>query len=73
MRLRQSTAPEHQQAVLARSTTGNAQPPPPQSDDVTRFFERPVATALAIFTLLVWLWPLLRGALAKATARRAVA
>jgi TctA family transporter len=30
--------------------------------DVTRFFERPVATALAIFTLMVWLWSLLRWA-----------
>ena len=28
--------------------------------DVTRFFERPVATALAITTLIVWLWPLLQ-------------
>ena len=28
--------------------------------DVTRFFERPVATAIAIFTLLVWLWPVAR-------------
>jgi TctA family transporter len=38
--------------------------------DVTRFFERPVATALAIFTLLVWLWPLARW-LARAMRRRA--
>jgi TctA family transporter len=37
--------------------------------DVTRFFERPVATALAIFTLLVWLWPLLRW-LTRAARRR---
>jgi putative tricarboxylic transport membrane protein len=38
--------------------------------DVTRFFERPVATALAIFTLLVWLWPLARW-LARTVRRRA--
>lgn len=38
--------------------------------DVTRFFERPVATALAIFTLLVWLWPLARW-LARTMRRRA--
>ncbi len=37
--------------------------------DVTRFFERPVATALAIFTLLVWLWPLARW-LMRAARRR---
>jgi len=28
--------------------------------DLTRFFERPIATALAVFTLIVWLLPLLR-------------
>jgi TctA family transporter len=28
--------------------------------DLTRFFERPVATALAVFTVLIWLWPLAR-------------
>jgi TctA family transporter len=28
--------------------------------DLTRLFERPVATALAVFALLVWLWPVLR-------------
>ncbi len=28
--------------------------------DLTRFFERPVATVLALITLLVWAWPLLR-------------
>ena len=28
--------------------------------DLTRFFERPIATALAIFTLIVWLLPLAR-------------
>jgi TctA family transporter len=28
--------------------------------DVTRFFERPIATALAVFTLVVWLLPLVR-------------
>jgi putative tricarboxylic transport membrane protein len=38
--------------------------------DLTRFFERPVATALAIFTILVWLWPLAR-VLRRYAARRA--
>jgi TctA family transporter len=28
--------------------------------DLTRFFERPIATALAVFTLVVWLVPLIR-------------
>jgi TctA family transporter len=28
--------------------------------DLTRFFERPIATALAVFTLVVWLLPLAR-------------
>jgi TctA family transporter len=37
--------------------------------DLTRFFERPVATVLAIFTILVWLWPLPR-ALRQYAARR---
>jgi TctA family transporter len=37
--------------------------------DLTRFFERPVATALAICTILVWLWPLARW-LAQAMRRR---
>ena len=36
------------------------------------FFERPIAGALGALTLLVWLAPLLRGAFAKAAARRAV-
>lgn len=37
--------------------------------DLTRFFERPVATVLAIFTIMVWLWPLAR-ALRQHAARR---
>lgn len=28
--------------------------------DLTRFFDRPVATALAVATVLIWLWPLLQ-------------
>ena len=39
--------------------------------ELTRFFARPVATVLAIFTILVWLWPLAR-ALRQSAARRAV-
>lgn len=39
--------------------------------DLLRFFERPVATALAIATVLIWLWPLLRW-LRRAYARRTV-
>ena len=28
--------------------------------DITRFFERPVATGLALVTLFIWLWPLFK-------------
>jgi putative tricarboxylic transport membrane protein len=27
--------------------------------DITRFFERPVSSGLALITLIIWLWPLL--------------
>jgi putative tricarboxylic transport membrane protein len=33
--------------------------------DLTRFFERPIATALAVFTLVVWLLPLVRWLLRR--------
>jgi len=36
------------------------------------FFERPIAGALGALTLLIWLAPLLRGAITKATASRDV-
>ena len=28
--------------------------------DITRFFERPVATGLALVTLIIWLWPFIK-------------
>ena len=39
--------------------------------DLTRFFERPVATVLAIFTIIVWLWPLLQRGLTLLRVARA--
>ena len=37
------------------------------------FFERPIAGVLGATTLLIWLWPVLRGAVRRSRGRRAIA